>query len=185
MGRGILRGLLTGVPLVDERHFHRITGDLLHLSRQLCHLRPILAICGHDMQRQQLAQGLDGQMHLAAAFTFRAIIPGACATLRCGLEHAAIQDGSGWVFLAPIRQSQQHASVMHNAFEHLGLQPALGLLVHRFPRRQVVGQPPPRDTHPGDPAQGIEDFPQGMPTLGSCCGHQRHIRGDIRRDCHR
>lgn len=52
---------------------------------------------------------------------------------------------------------------MHHGLEDAGSPPALGLLRHRFPRRQVVRHYPPWRTRSCNPAQAIEDF---APMLG-------------------
>jgi hypothetical protein len=101
-----------------------------------------------------------GRLHLAAVLPFHALIPCAWAALWCGVARATIHGSCGGVYLAPLHQSQQHASVVHHGLAHPRLQPALGLLIHPFPRREVVRHPPPRRPRPGELAEGIGDVAQ-------------------------
>jgi hypothetical protein len=67
---------------------------------------------------------------------------------------------------------------MHHGLERASTQPALGLLLTRFPRWQVVGHHPPRRTRPCKPVQAIEHFAQRVRALECLRSHERQIRGD-------
>ena len=51
-------------------------------------------------------------------------------------------------------------------------EPALALLVHRMPGRQVMEHHPPRRARPDNPAQAVEDLVQAVLPLGSTFGHE-------------
>jgi hypothetical protein len=70
MRRRILSRLLTGVALIGKGDLDRGPRDVLHLGRHLCHLRPLLLTGSGHMQGQQIAQGIDRHMDLAAALAF-------------------------------------------------------------------------------------------------------------------
>jgi len=61
---GLLDRCITGVSLINEGEFARLASRLLHCLSQLAHLRTVLLIGKRDMQRQQMTQGIDRQMHL-------------------------------------------------------------------------------------------------------------------------
>ena len=52
MCRGLRRGLLTGVALIDKGHFDLVSGDLLNLPRQVSDLRALLLIGRRNLQGQ-------------------------------------------------------------------------------------------------------------------------------------
>src|SRR5262245_14461053 len=66
---------------------------------------------------------------------------------------------------------------MDNGFKDAGLQPALALLVHRVPGRQVMGHQTPRRARSDQPTQAVEDLPQAMLALGSIFGYEGQIGG--------
>lgn len=57
-------GLVTDVTLIDERHFHPLSRDLLNGARQFRHLSTFGLIGRGYQERQQMAQGIDGQWTL-------------------------------------------------------------------------------------------------------------------------
>jgi hypothetical protein len=89
---------------------------------------------------------------LLPRFCFGPIIAGPGAALRRGLQRAAVQDRRRRRLCAAYGQPQDEAQVMHHGLERASTQPALGLLLYRLPRWQVVGYHPPRRTRPCKPA---------------------------------
>ena len=77
---GLLSRCISGIALVNESEFDRLTSDLLDRLRQFAHLRSILLIGGRHQQSQQVAQGIDRRMHFAAFAPLGAILPTGCAT---------------------------------------------------------------------------------------------------------
>ena len=67
---------------------------------------------------------------------------------------------------------------MDDGRERPGAQPALGLLVDRLPRGEVVRQHPPFRPCAHDPAQGVEDLAQVVVAPGSVEAHQGQVRED-------
>lgn len=74
----LLLRFVAGIALVDKHHFYRLTGDLLNLLRQFADLFPILLIGRRDMQRHQMPQRIDCQMHFRSLALLGAIIAGPC-----------------------------------------------------------------------------------------------------------
>lgn len=134
-------------------------------------------MCSGNMQGQQMPQGIHRQMHLAPAFGFRPVIPGAAPTLQRGRQGAAIKDSRRGLGLAAFRQSEQNPQVLDDCLEDACLQPALRLLIDRLPRGQIIGHQPLRSTCAHQPAQPIEHFEQTVHALRGRFGHQGHIGG--------
>ena len=88
---------------------------------------------------QQIAQGIDGHVHLAVFTAFMAIPPSPVATLGGRLDGAAIQHHSGGMRGFALGHAQQRPQIVYQHLEAAGLEPALALLVDRRPRQQVVG----------------------------------------------
>ena len=65
-----LGGSLTGVALIDKGQFHMLSRHFLHGCGQLAHLIAVLLIGWREMQRQEISQRIDGQMHFAAFAPF-------------------------------------------------------------------------------------------------------------------
>jgi hypothetical protein len=63
--------------------------------------------------------------------------------------------------MAALDLTHQHAQVANHVLEHVSLQPALHLLIHRMPRRQVVGHHAPLHTGAHDVALGGHDVALG------------------------
>ena len=57
---------VTRIALVHIGQRHALLGGLLHLSRQFRHLRPLLLVCGRDMNRQQMTERVYSDVDLAA-----------------------------------------------------------------------------------------------------------------------
>src|SRR5262249_46478199 len=64
--------------------------------------------------------------------------------------------------------------------EYSCVEPALGLLVHSIPRRQVIRHHAPLSSTSDYPSQPIEHLSQAVLPLRSVFGHQRQVRGDER-----
>ena len=72
--------------------------------------------------------------------------------------------------------AQQGTQIFRHVFKTTRAQPALRLLLHGVPRRQIVGHHPPRTTRAHKPPQPVEEFAQGMFALRRVFFHQRQIR---------
>ena len=70
------------------------------------------------------------------------------------------------------RLAQHRAQVIHQCLEATRHQPALRLLIHCRPGRQIIGHPPPRRACLHDAAQVVEHFAQIMLTLARVLGLQ-------------
>ena len=91
---GRLSRLLACVPLIHESQFHALSRRFLHGCGQFTYLSPILLIGGCDMQRQQIPQRIDCQMHFAAFAPFGSIVARPMPTFRARVPRAAVKNGS-------------------------------------------------------------------------------------------
>lgn len=62
------------LALVHVGQLHGLPGRLLHRSSELLDLRPVLFVSGRHVERQKVAQRVDGQMHLAALLPLVAVV---------------------------------------------------------------------------------------------------------------
>ena len=69
---------------------------------------------------------------------------------------------------------------MNHGFKAACLPPSLGLLMHRRPGRQVVGQQAPRATGLDHVTHRVEQLTQRIEALGGVFAQQRQVRGDER-----
>ena len=91
------------------------------------------------------------------------------------LQVAAVQDDGRRLFLPSLSQPQHCSQVIDDRFEHLSLELALGLLIDRCPRQQVMEHHPPQGSCPHNPTQAIEHFSQVVLSLVRFFGHQCQI----------
>jgi len=73
--------------------------------------------------------------------------------------------------MAALDLTHQHAQVANHVLEHVSLQPALHLLIHRMPRRQVVGHHAPLHTGAHDVALGGHDVALGGHDVAQAIEH--------------
>ena len=175
LGSGDFGRDIAGIALVDVDQFDVLAGRVLDGLSQRLNLGAILFVGRGDLQRQQLAQGVDGQMELAALLPFVPVVPGSVSTLGCALHGLTIEDGGRRLGIAALGEPQDEAQIIGDGLEAASLDPTLGLLVDRFPTWEIMGQHAPGGPSPDHPAQGIEDFPQLMLALRRVFGHQREI----------
>ena len=102
--------------------------------------------------------------------------PGAAGGGR--LQRPAVQNGGRGMGRPPIGQTQQHAQIVHDGLETASLEPALHLLMHARPGRQVVGQHPPWTSGAHDIAKRVEHFAQIMPALAGIKRKEDQARRD-------
>ncbi len=98
---------------------------------------------------------------------FRPIIASSMTTFGSRLQHAAVEDRGRWLFLPSLSQAQQNPQIVDHRIEHPCLEPALGLLIDHFSRRQITEHHAPRRSCSHNPAQSIEHFTQLMYPLGA------------------
>lgn len=107
-----------------------------------------------------MAQGVHGQVDFRALFALVSVVAGPAPALRRAAQRPAVKDGRRRLGFPPFQQAQDHPQIVRHGFQHAGLQPALGLLIDRFPGRKVAGQVAPRRPRVDQIAQRIEDFAQ-------------------------
>ena len=167
--------LLARVALIHKGYFYRRSRCFLSLLGQESDLSAILFVCWRHLQRQQMPQGIDSQMHLAAFAPFGFIETRSMPTFRNRLQVAAVQDDGRRLFLPSLSQPQHCSQVIDDRLEHLSLELVLGLLIDRCPRRQVMEHHPPQGSCPHNPTQAIEHFSQVVLSLGRFFGPQCQI----------
>ncbi|AKK67751.1 hypothetical protein FD63_09845 [Xanthomonas translucens pv. undulosa] len=171
-----LRRLLAGIALIHECHRHGVTGDVLYLLRQRAHVSTLLFVGRRDLHCKQMPERIHCHMHLAAFLPLIAVVTGARAALTGGLQCPPVQDDGAGLALLPLGDTQDGTQVTDHGFKAARLQPALRLLVNRFPWREVVGEQAPRRSGTRHPAQRIEHRPQCVLALRSVLRHQAQVR---------
>ena len=166
---------LAGIALVDKGQLHLPAAGVLDRLRQLGHGGTVVGAGRGDVQGEQMAQRVHGQVQLGAA---RALVPvpaGARAALRRGAQGAAVQHRRRRLFRPSGRQAQHGAQVVRQQLEAARLQPAPGLLVDRRPRRQIVRHGAPGNAVLDQIAQAVEHLAQGMIALPGILAQQRQV----------
>jgi hypothetical protein len=79
--RGIVRRDLVDVALIDLGPGDAVAGRVLDVGGQPPHRGPIAHVGRDDVQGEQVAQLVDAQMHLQAAFSLGSVIYGTGAAL--------------------------------------------------------------------------------------------------------
>jgi hypothetical protein len=115
---------LARVASIYESQLHVVSGHLLDGCGQLAHLRSILLIGRGDLPRQQMAQGINGQMYFAAFASLGSIIACAMPTFWTRWQRPAIKDGRRGLVFASLSQPQHRWQVMDHGFKHAGFEPS-------------------------------------------------------------
>ena len=71
----------------------------------------LLLVGRRDIDRQQLAQRIDRQVHLAAFLALMPIVPGPRTAFGAGLQRASVENGRRRLFVPALRQAQQRAQI--------------------------------------------------------------------------
>jgi hypothetical protein len=151
------------------------TGDAIPLSSGPVPINLILDLAGGGRIRSKSC-GFARKTGWMCFSPSTAIITRSFTAFRAGLQCTTVPNGCRWLFAATLSQTQQHQQVMHHHLEHLGLQPTLGLLIHRFPRRQVMRHHPLLRPSADHPPQPVEHFSQVVVPLRHIFPHQPQIR---------
>ena len=93
MSLGRLRRLRPRVLVVNVGELDRVAGHFWHFFGQCMDVAPVLRMGGSDRPRQEMAQGIHGQVHLRAPAACGPIVARSCATCRRRLERAALENG--------------------------------------------------------------------------------------------
>src|SRR5207249_6836512 len=83
------------------------------------------------------------RMHLRSLAALGSVVAATRARLRRGLQRSAVHHHRRGPWLASRELTQQRAQVLHHDPEAPGPYPTPRLLIHRWPRRQIVGHHPP------------------------------------------
>jgi len=138
-----------------------------------------------NFAQRQLAQGIDNQIYRTAFAAFGAIVPGPRSAFWAGLEGEglAIQNVRPWVGWPSGKLPHQEAEIMDNGQKHVGLEPALCLLMDGVPRQEIIGHHTPGRASTDDSAHVIKHLTQGMLLLRSSSGDHgqvgRHQRPSV------
>jgi len=172
-------GPVAGVARIHIGQFDVLPGRLLDRLGQGRHLGAVLCVRGGDMQRQQVAQRVHRHVDLRAPALLVPVVARPAAALRARLQRAGVEHRRARLGHAVGQLAEQHPQIARHVLEHLGLDPALRLLVDRVPRRQVVHHAPTR-ARPDDPARPVEHLAQRVLALRRVLLHQRQVRGHER-----
>jgi len=158
--RGVF-GLRASVALVHKGHFNGLAGCLLNCLRQL---RVTWArSCSSAAVTTKASICSKASATMWASLPLRRFAPSDPARsplfgLDCSVRLSKMV--ALGCALRPICHPQHFPQVMHQRLEHHRFHPALGLLIHCVPRRQVVGQHPFSDAAPKHMVQGVEHLAQ-------------------------
>jgi site-specific DNA recombinase len=173
---GLGGGRRPGVALVDGGDLDAVAGALLHRRQQGGDLVAILRVRRGDPERQQVPQGVDGEVVRAPFAPLGPVIGGAPAAHRRRLPRAAVEDHRRRLRLASGGDAQQRPEVARHRREHPGGDPAARLLIDHRPSGKLVRQVGPLRPGPHQPAQRVEDLPQVVMSLRRVRPHQRQLR---------
>lgn len=90
---------LAGVALIDIGQLDGAAGHLLHLFCERSDLGSVALVRSPDLQRQQVAQGVDRDVDLRAFAPFSFLVASPRSRLRGRLQRAAVKTEVGWPFL--------------------------------------------------------------------------------------
>ena len=168
------------MSLIGECHLDRLARGLPNLTRQFSNLRAFLFVGRLNMHSEQLPQSINRHVDLAAAFAFVPVVTGTRLTFAGRLQRAPIQNDRAGLALSALRDPDDRTQVVHHGLEATRLNPALRLLVNKFPRRKIIWQQTPRRTRAYDSAQRIEHLAQFVAVLRCALVHQAQVRsGEI------
>jgi len=108
---GALGGIWARVALIDIGQFYMLAGDLLHGLGRCADRCAILLVGRRDVQRQQVAQRIDGRVYLRSLTPLGPIVTGPRARLRRRLQSAAVEDHRSRLGPAPGILAQQLAQI--------------------------------------------------------------------------
>lgn len=90
---GVFR-LFARIALVHEADLNRLPGHFLHPAAQVDDLCPLLFVGRRDDDAQQVAQGVDGDVGLAAFALFGPVVAGPVPALGHALQRPAVEHDS-------------------------------------------------------------------------------------------
>jgi hypothetical protein len=99
---GCLGWLIARVSLIDESQLDMVACRFLDGGSQFAHLSAILLIGRCDVQRKQISQGINSQMHFATFAPFGSIIARSMAALGTRLQGSTVKNGRRRLFIAPL-----------------------------------------------------------------------------------
>jgi hypothetical protein len=161
----LVEHLLAGVALIGVYQVDRLAGQLLHPLAEHADLGPVLLVGRRDVQRQKMPQRIDGHVDLRPPAPLVAVVSGARPALGRRLDGAAVDDRLTRVGDAALGQAEELAEFVYDGLEAAGGHPSPGLVVDGVPGGQVVGDEPPGRAGAHQPAEGVEDLAEIVPTL--------------------
>lgn len=153
---------LAGVALVAVGQRDRLPGRFLHGGGPFCDLRPVLRVGRGDVQCEEVPEGIDGEIDLAALAPFGPVPTGPIAAFGRALQGAAVEDHGAGLRRVPLAEADQRAHVGDDHLEARRIDPAAGLLVDGGSWREIGRHEAPLQTGAGDVTQTVEQFAQGM-----------------------
>src|SRR6266566_5336327 len=121
---GRLCRFIASVALIHESQLDMVARHFLDSGGQFAHLSAILLIGRRDMQRQQMPQGINHQMHFAALAPLGSIIARSMPTFWTRWQRSTVKNGGRRLFVAPLSQSQQGAQIIDDCLKDSCFQPS-------------------------------------------------------------
>ena len=140
------------IALIDKGPFDLVVGHRLDLLGQSRDVGAILFVGRRDPQGQKMAQGIDRGMDFGAFPALGPVIPGPLSAFGSGLKSATVQNDRCRIGSPPLTQTEQSAQIIDHGLEAARRQPALGLLMDRRPRREIMRSKTPGRTGSNHPA---------------------------------
>jgi hypothetical protein len=130
------------------------------------------------VQGQRVAGRVHRGVHLRALPPLVAVVGGAAAALRGGLQGTAAEDDGGRLGVAPRGEPEDRPEVVDDGLEAAGGEPPAGLLVDRLPRGEVLGEVTPRGATTDRPPRGVEGVAEAVGAPAGVLGEQAEVGDD-------
>jgi len=121
------RRIGTGVARLDKGELDALPRRRLDLGRQRLHLRALVVAGRRHGEREQRAQGLDGEVRRRSGASFGPTLPRPAAALRRRLPYPRVHDHRAGLRLSALEDTQQQARILDQRLTAPRRQPASDL----------------------------------------------------------
>lgn len=155
-------GSLAGIALIDAGQCDGVVDDYLYDTRKPVHLAAILGTGGREVERQQMAQCVDGHVDLGALLGFPTVITSPLAAFGSRTQRPATIIAAIGLALRPAANRSTARESSTSALKHPAASEPCVCWYTPAPGRQVAGHPPPGRTSLHDMAPFVEHLAQAM-----------------------